>query len=85
MRGEMGMIPMPKTAKKAVNLSLDPALLEEARARGINLSMALESAVDRELRALRRAEWLERNAAAMAAYNEDVEKNGTFSDGLRSF
>lgn len=76
---------MPKTAKKAVNLTLDAALLEAARAQGMNLSAALESAISRELRERRRTEWLNRNAGAMAAYNEDVDTHGTFSEGLRSF
>jgi antitoxin CcdA len=30
-------------------------------------------------------EWLRRNRAALDAYNEHVEKHGTFSKGLRSF
>jgi antitoxin CcdA len=30
-------------------------------------------------------EWLKRNRAALEAYNEQVEKHGVFSEGLRSF
>lgn len=76
---------MKKAAKKAVNLTLDSALLKAARAHDINLSATLESAIAIKLREQRRAEWLKKNAGAMEAYNEDVGANGTFSDGLRSF
>ena len=30
-------------------------------------------------------EWLQRNRAALIAYNEHIEKHGVFSEGLRSF
>lgn len=76
---------MPKVAKKAVNLSLDSALLKAARAHDINLSATLESAIASELRERRRTEWIKRNAGAMEAYNKDIDANGTFGDGLRSF
>ncbi len=77
--------PMSKAAKKAVNLTLDSALLQAARAHDINLSATLETAIATELRLRQRAEWISRNGAAIAAYNEDVEASGTFSDGQRSF
>ncbi|MGE0581785.1 MAG: type II toxin-antitoxin system CcdA family antitoxin [Steroidobacteraceae bacterium] len=76
---------MKTPAKKAVNLSLDSELLGQARAHDINLSATLESAITRELRARRRTDWLQRNAVAMEAYNEDIDAHGCFSDGLRSF
>ena len=31
------------------------------------------------------ADWLRRNRAAIATYNEHVAKHGVYSDGLRSF
>ncbi len=71
--------------KKAVNLSIDAELLNEARQRDINLSATLERALEEQLRESRRQRWLKDNAAAMAAYNQQVEEHGVFSDGLRSF
>jgi len=76
---------MRKLAKKAVNLTVDSALLAAARAHDINLSATLESAIAAQLTERRRAEWLKQNADAMAAYNEDIGTHGTFSDGLRGF
>jgi antitoxin CcdA len=74
-----------RRGKKAVNVSISADLLQAARASKINLSATLEAAVEHELRLLRRQEWLQQNAAAIEAYNRDVEDHGTFSDGLRTF
>jgi antitoxin CcdA len=74
-----------RSGKKAVNVSISADLLQAARASEINLSATLEAAVEHELRLLRRREWLQQNAAAIEAYNRDVEDHGTFSDGLRTF
>ena len=74
-----------RSGKKAVNVSISADLLQAARASEINLSATLEAAVKHELRLLRRREWLQQNAAAIEAYNRDVEDHGTFSDGLRTF
>jgi antitoxin CcdA len=76
---------MARGIKKAVNVSISAELLQAARDRSINLSAALEAAVENELRQSRKSEWLERNADAINAYNNDVEEHGAFSDGLRSF
>jgi len=72
-------------SKKAVNLSVDAALLREARDRDINLSATLERALEDALRQDRRARWLADNGPRIAAYNEQVEVHGAFADTLRSF
>ncbi len=71
--------------KKAVNVSISADLLQAARNSDLNLSATLEAAVEHELRQLRRREWLEQNENAIRAYNRDVEEQGAFSDGLRTF
>jgi antitoxin CcdA len=71
--------------KKAVNLSVDAALLREARDQDINLSATLERALEDALRAHRRERWLADNKQGIAAYNEQVEAYGAFADTLRSF
>ncbi len=68
-----------------MNLSIDAELLSAARKCDINLSATLERALHEELRRSRRERWLAENAAAMTAYNQQVEEHGVFSDGLRSF
>jgi len=76
---------MSPVAKKAANLTVRADLLEEARARKINLSHTLEVALAAELKRQREAEWLEQNKAAIEAYNRHVEKHGLFSDRFRNF
>jgi len=72
-------------AKRATNVSVRSDLLAAAREAGINLSATLERALAEDLAALKRKQWREENREAIAAYNEYVEENGTFSDGVRSF
>ena len=71
--------------KRAVNVSISADLLQAARNSELNLSATLEAAVERELRQLRKREWLEQNENAIQAYNRDVEEQGAFSDGPRTF
>lgn len=81
---------MPRTMqrsspKRAANVSVRRDLLEAARAAGVNLSATLERALIEELSELQRQRWREENREAIAAYNEHVAKNGTYSDGARRF
>lgn len=71
--------------KRATNLSVNGDLLDKARALRINLSATLEQALAEALVAARREQWLAENRAAMGVYNDHVEADGVFSDGLRSF
>jgi antitoxin CcdA len=72
-------------AKRATNVSVRSDLLEAARKAGINLSAALERALKEDLASAKREKWRLENREAIAAYNEHVEKHGTFSDDVRSF
>ncbi len=74
-----------RTQKKAVNLSINGELLHRARSNDFNLSGILEAALEQKLRQHARERWLAENRAGMQAYNEEVEKHGVFSDGLRTF
>jgi antitoxin CcdA len=71
--------------KRATNVSIRSDLLAAAREAGVNLSATLERALTDELAAGRRKKWREENRDAIQAYNEHVEKHGTFSDDVRSF
>ena len=71
--------------KQAVNLSINRELLNRARSGGLNLSNILEVALEQKLKQQARELWLAENRAGMEAYNEQVEKHGIFSDGLRAF
>ncbi|MCY1304252.1 Post-segregation antitoxin CcdA [compost metagenome] len=75
----------PHAPKKPANLSINSDLLSKARSLDINLSATLEQALVEALKARQRELWLAENRAAMAAYNQHIEAEGVFSDGLRSF
>lgn len=72
-------------AKRATNVSVRSDLLAAARQAGVNLSATLERALIEELAKAKRKKWRQDNREAIDAYNEHVEKHGTFSDGVRSF
>ncbi len=71
--------------KRPTNLSINEGLLRLAKELDINLSATLERAIEAEVRARRRARWLEENREAIEAYNARVEREGVFSDALRAF
>jgi len=71
--------------KRATNVSIRSDLLDAAREAGINLSASLERALTEDLAEVRRQKWLQDNREAIRAYNEHVEKHGTFADDLRGF
>jgi antitoxin CcdA len=74
-----------KASKKPVNLSINSDLLAAARTLNINLSATMEAALEAAVQRERRERWLEENQGAIAAYNERVDSDGVFSDGLRKF
>lgn len=71
--------------KRPANLSINADLLAKARDLKINLSATLEQALVEVLRQRQREQWLAENQAAIDAYNQQVETEGVFSDGLRAF
>ena len=71
--------------KKSTNLSINSDLLRRARAHKINLSRTLEERLTEILRQEEREAWSVENAGAINDYNARIEKNGVFSNGLRSF
>lgn len=73
------------SAKRAVNLSVDGALLDEARAAGTNVSAVLESALEKELAERRLQKWRDENREAIEDYNRFIDENGLLSDEWRSF
>lgn len=71
--------------KRATNVSVNQGLLEAAKALDINLSATLEKALEVEVRARKREQWLAENREAIAAYNEHIREHGIWSDGVRGF
>ena len=69
--------------RRATSMTLDAALLDEARALGVNLSRAAEEGILVQVRAERARRWKEDNAEAIADYNRWIEENGIPNRGIR--
>lgn len=65
-----------KPLRKPTNLSLDSALLTEAKALGINVSRSAESGIAEAVKRHKQEKWLKENANALASSNAYVEANG---------
>ena len=65
-----------KSTRKPTNLSLDSALLKEAKALGINVSRSAEAGIAEAVRLRKQEKWLKENASALASANAFVETNG---------
>jgi len=81
------MLPIydPTAPKKPTNLSINSDLLRRAKELNVNLSQTLEQALELILKQRQQAAWLEQNREAIKRYNEVVDQDGVFSDGLRGF
>ena len=65
-----------KSARKPTNLSLDSALLKEAKALGINVSRSAEAGIAEAVRLHKQEKWLKENAGALESSNLYVEAKG---------
>ncbi|MEL7182498.1 MAG: type II toxin-antitoxin system CcdA family antitoxin [Pseudomonadota bacterium] len=68
-----------------VNLTLDAALTEEARALGLNMSRLAETAIAEAARQERNRRWAEANRRALATYADEVERDGLPLARFRTF
>jgi len=66
-------------------LSVDGALLDRARTKGLDLSRKLEGALRDELSESSSETWRQENRAAIEDYNAQAAKSGVFSDMKRRF
>lgn len=73
-------------------LTIDPELLEQAAAVGLDVDLLVERTLRLALQKAdpagaeaRAAKWAEENAEAIADYNRRIRERGVFSDGLRTW
>lgn len=71
---------IPPRPKRAVNVSVDAELLKVAKEMRINLSQALERALDRLTIEERARRFYEENKEAIEAHNAHIERHGTFAE-----
>ena len=62
--------------RKPTNVSLDVALVQEAKELGVNISLAAAWGLEQAVAKTRAERWLEENRAALEAANSWVEANG---------
>ena len=74
-----------KAKKKATNVSINSDLLEKARFYKINISSTIEKSLELLIKEKEAENWEKENIKAINEYNKRIEKNGLFSDGIRSF
>lgn len=68
-----------------VNLTLDAGVAENARALGVNMSRVAEVAIAEAAKVERNRIWREENSAAIAAYADEVARDGLPLAQFRSF
>lgn len=68
-----------------VNLSIEADVAREARALGVNMSRVAEAAIAEAARLERNCRWREENREALAAYAEEVARDGLPLARFRSF
>jgi antitoxin CcdA len=71
--------------RRPVNLSIDSALIDEAKALDINVSRACEEGLRERIRAEKGARWLEENRAAIEDWNAYIAEHGLPLDRYRLF
>jgi antitoxin CcdA len=71
--------------RRGTNLTIDPVLVSDGKAAGLNLSKIAEEAIRSALRQVRQEQWVKENAEAIAFYNQRVESGEMFNEGLRHF
>lgn len=72
----MRMNAAAKPRTKPTNVSLNAALVAEAKALGVNISQASNQGLALAVKQARSERWLEENKPALDAYNRWVEQHG---------
>lgn len=68
-----------------ITLSVDPAVAEEAKRLGMNMSRVAEGALIDAIKAEKNRQWREENEAALRAYAVEVERDGLPLEAYRQF
>ncbi len=78
-------MPDATVSRKPTNLSLDRALLHEARALGVNLSRAAETGLRQAVAEAKAEAWRHENAEALRSSNAWAEAHGLPLERYRPF
>ena len=75
----------PGAATRPTNLSLNAALVDEAKELGVNISLAAARGLEEAVKQARGERWLEENRSALDSSNEWMDANGLPLADLRLF
>lgn len=75
----------PQPRRKVVKVRIDEGLMEEAREFGTDFETLADRALEAAIIDAKRQRWREDNRDAIAEANEELARNGLWSDGLRLF
>lgn len=73
------------SSKKRTNLSINEAILIEAKKLGVNISSSAELGIQKALIARKKELWLKENEEAIKSSNKYVESNGLPLSRFRNF
>jgi antitoxin CcdA len=76
---------MTAPIRRSTNVSIDAALLDEAKALDLNLSRAGEAGIRAAVKAEKERRWLEENAMAIEYANRWVAENGLPGRDIRAW
>ena len=77
--------PTREARTRPTNITLDAALVAEAKALGVNISLASAQGLEAAVKRARREQWLAKNADALESSNRWIEANGLPLPGHRAF
>ena len=77
--------PTREARARPANTTLDAALVAEAKALGVNISLASAQGLEAAVKRARREQWLAKNADALESSNRWIEANGLPLPGHRAF
>lgn len=76
---------MATAQRRSTSLTLDSALLRQARSLGVNISRAAEAGLSGAVADAQRAAWQEENRAAIEEYNSFIDARGVPLSRFRKF
>ncbi|HET7282469.1 MAG TPA: type II toxin-antitoxin system CcdA family antitoxin [Sphingomicrobium sp.] len=85
MTAALRKAPVRHGKKTATNVSLDSALVAEAKQLGVSISQASNRGLEEAVKKARGERWLEENKAALDSSNAWVEANGLPLEKYRLF
>jgi len=82
LRPKRHLSDIPASPKRAVNVSVDSALLGVAKDMNVNLSQVLEDALGKLTADERARRFYQENKAAIDSYNHFIERQGTLAEAF---